>query len=655
MASIRWLDDAPTKQPESKGIRWLDNEDHLQTKQEEAKPETPKSKFTRARELNREAGEGLINLGAGALRGASRIGNTLLDIPTAVLSAVTPETAKEFKDWRYTGASQLDEENKDSTAYTIGDIGAQMAGTAGVGGLLGKGLLAVAPSATRTGSLLVSGGFGGGTPKGAAAVAADYAKRVAAGAAMGGAATALTNPEEYKTGAAVGALMPGVARPLALVAGDLVGGITGPLRESWRVAQGRKFVQQDMLGSELARQKAIKAIKSGAGSTTVADDIAAANVGKTDKFGSPLVAMQDSLETQPGGMSDIAKSLSAKQEAARMARLERVKPDLKKAMDEREGLSNIAYNNAYALDDQRIADARRVEEALRDAQHGGMELAGKAKSRIIPEIEALRGNPIIDSAAKEADILAKSMGLKIGNPMESLRGLHLMKIAIDNQFKNRTASTALQNYSDSALQSTKENLLNAIEGTTNKPGISPLYKLAREQHAEKSIPINQAEAIGEIQGAIAKQGSGQAAAVRKILAENDLAKYLNKYQLGATKKALSELDRNAERKALSAGVDTKHLFQIADKEGGAISIPSMLSRPATLTNWAMKKLGHGADDKIARDIGNLMLTNPAEFSRKYLQDIPVSHRQRVIDELTKNYLKPTGATAIPVLATQKRE
>ena len=155
----------------------------------------------------------------------------------------------------------------------------------------------------------------------------------------------------------------------------------------------------------------------------------------------------------------------------RAAMLEAVTPDEAAAIAAREEAAGINYRRAFA------ADVQRQDELARQAQQAGT-LAGTTGAipleRVSPELAALKGNPVIEAAAKEAKVLAATKGVSMADPMQSLEGLHYMKLAIDNQFKNRAASTALQHYSDAALKTTKQKLLTAIEGAENQPGISPL-------------------------------------------------------------------------------------------------------------------------------------------------------------------------------------
>lgn len=148
----------------------------------------------------------LANLGAGAVRGASRMGNVLLDAASAPAGLVFPEAVKDFKAWRHGGADLMDQQHKGSAAYTAGDIGAQVAMTAPVGLVLGAGVKAVSslPKVLQVAKALASGG-------------GSAMMRAGTGAATGAASMALTNPDDIAAGAVGGAVMPTVASGLARV------------------------------------------------------------------------------------------------------------------------------------------------------------------------------------------------------------------------------------------------------------------------------------------------------------------------------------------------------------------------------------------------------------------------------------------------------
>lgn len=140
------------------------------------------------------------NLLAGAVRGAGSIGATL----------ISPfETSSENKQRRQSmdDALQSFGAEPDSSMYGAGKIGAEVAGTAGAGGMLARGAMLL-PGAARFAPLLNSistGGMTAGGMTGAKAVAT----RAAAGGINGGLQAGLINPNDAGTGAAIGAAIPG--------------------------------------------------------------------------------------------------------------------------------------------------------------------------------------------------------------------------------------------------------------------------------------------------------------------------------------------------------------------------------------------------------------------------------------------------------------
>ncbi|SNT33783.1 hypothetical protein SAMN06265795_12649 [Noviherbaspirillum humi] len=154
----------------------------------------------------------------GVIKGASRIGTTLLT-PVDYLA----RKAGFQNEWigrtdRDQAIDQVmkDRVNPDSFAYKAGDIGTQIAGTAGAGGMLAKGLAKAAPALAESpfGAKLLesiaSSGFRTGAAPAAsvAGKATDIGIRAAGGAITGGASAGLVNPEDAKFGAMVGGALP---------------------------------------------------------------------------------------------------------------------------------------------------------------------------------------------------------------------------------------------------------------------------------------------------------------------------------------------------------------------------------------------------------------------------------------------------------------
>lgn len=157
------------------------------------------------------------NIGMGALKGASDIGATLLrPIDATGITGTTNEQ-------RRASLKDFFAENADpsSLSFKGGELASDIAGTAGVGGVLAKGAMAagsVAPVlskyAPKLAAALESGGFrlGSAPATTTAGRVADVATRGGAGAAVGGASAALVNPEDATTGAVIGTALPGAAK-----------------------------------------------------------------------------------------------------------------------------------------------------------------------------------------------------------------------------------------------------------------------------------------------------------------------------------------------------------------------------------------------------------------------------------------------------------
>jgi hypothetical protein len=267
-----------------------------------------------------------------------------------------------------------------------------------------------------------------------------------------------------------------------------------------------------------------------------------------------------------------------REEAGRMNALQKVTPDLEQAIAARDQSANALYGqarNADRMRQQLVAEEVAAGNTLRGAT------GYKAPNATTPALDALRQNPVIAAAAKEAKVLAASSGNPVADPMASLEGLHMMKVAIDNQFKNRTASTALQNYSDAALNNTKAQLLAAIEGTANQPGISPLYGAARQTYASMSPPVNQAQVLNQMAAVLQKPGGGERVTpFLNVLGRGEdallkranqsprfggLEDVLTPQQMQTTTEIARQMTRDAEMERL-AGMGSRQLSKILKEE-----------------------------------------------------------------------------------------
>ena len=266
-----------------------------------------------------------------------------------------------------------------------------------VGGAIGK----VAPFAKV--------GGGQGFLKSAQAVGKNALSGATAGGIIGGLSDEGTAAEGALIGGVLSGGLPAVGA-LTKWGYNTAKSAIAPATEAGRTAFGQKYFAE-VLGP--ARGKVAAALASPneiipGSPTTAADRIAGANVGQTDKFGSALVKAQDVLATQPEkGIADVAKSIAARQEAARAAELGTVAQTpsaLATAVAGRKAASKANYRQAF---DQPIGPSAEAQAMTRS-------LGGKVFPD--PELVQMAKNPFFQSALKPALRLARAQEQRVGTP-----------------------------------------------------------------------------------------------------------------------------------------------------------------------------------------------------------------------------------------------
>lgn len=253
------------------------------------------------------------NLAAGAVRGAGSIGATILapvDIAKDALDGkgLSLESNRERRASMDAALGNLGAET-DSTAFKIGKVGAEVAGTLGVGGTIAKAVPLVAGAASPLANALATGGMrAGNVAAGAplAARAADMGTRIAGGAVAGGASAALVDPESAAVGAGIGAALP-PALAAAGKAGRVVGSAIAPFTQAGkdRIVGG---ALREFASDPDAAQAALRAAPSlvpGSAPTTAA---AAGDIG--------LAGLQRTvINRSPGLAAEAAERASLQNEA----------------------------------------------------------------------------------------------------------------------------------------------------------------------------------------------------------------------------------------------------------------------------------------------------------------------------------------------------
>ena len=197
-----------------------------------------------------KVGQQIGNVGAGALRGAGSIGATAMRILPNALGGDTA-AENEVRRQQMDAALQSMGAEPDSIGYQGGKIASEIAGTAGAGGVLAKGLSAI-PGVAKYAAPLIEALRTGGMSAGGSTGAKALATRVVGGGATGGGAAALANPEDATTGMAVGGALPLIGpllRGAGTIAKKAIGGTTGvgdeALNQALRAGKEGGKVAQD--------------------------------------------------------------------------------------------------------------------------------------------------------------------------------------------------------------------------------------------------------------------------------------------------------------------------------------------------------------------------------------------------------------------------
>jgi hypothetical protein len=326
-----------------------------------AQPESPS--------MLRSIGQGAGNLAAGALRGAGSIGATILAPVDAAARAMGIENSVIGRTDRRQAMDQALQSmgaDPESMLYQGGKLGAEIAGTAGAGGVLAKGAAMVPAMAQKAPALieaLRTGGFSAG--------GAGMGTRVAGGAATGAAAASLVNPEDYKEGAAIGALMPGVVK-VAGEAGMALGNRASkkyadeltrfnrntPMRETLKQSIDAGYVVPPNMVNPSLKNQVIESLsgKQATGQLAsvknqeVTEKLVRQSLGIADDAPLTKTALEQIRKVEGGAYKDVA-SLSPQAEIDLEA--------LKKARNEAQGWFN-AYNRSASPDD--LAKAKNFRD-----------------------------------------------------------------------------------------------------------------------------------------------------------------------------------------------------------------------------------------------------------------------------------------------------
>lgn len=430
--------------------------------------EPVKPKTTVMQDIKQGAG----NAGAGLVRGAGSIGSTILaaaDLASpfglakdliqgkSVLDRVK-QIGKDDTERRQAMTTGLQEMGADpnSLLFRGFKLGGEVAGTAGMGGLIANTTRAVAPSiaASRFGAPIVDAIASSGMRASGLTGLKSVAPRMLGGAVTGGASAGLIDPETAGTGAAFSAALPPALMALGKV-GNIAGSLVKPFTSKGQEQLANKILFNagggtlNTSGNEIVRGSI----------PTLAETANNANI-------SGLQRVARSINPQPFVEREAANA------AARNALFDDVAGDSAK--------------KAFFTADRAAASNQLYGDALREG------INPKAYTTVVQrEIKNLLFKPAIIKAQKEAQELAANEGLDLTNKSGSLQGLHYTKMALDKQIGKALSQQGGENEAR-ILLGVKDKLMGVMEKT------SPKYAEANATFAEMSKPINQMEFLQKL-------------------------------------------------------------------------------------------------------------------------------------------------------------
>ena len=309
--------------------------------------------------------QNLGNLAAGAVKGASQIGATILtpfDWAARQMGIQNSFIGRDDRRQQVTNMLTQLGAQPDAPAYKFGEIGTEIAGTLGVGTVLGLGAKALG-AAPRVISALESGGFAKKLP---------FLARPVAGAVTGGASAGLIDPADAGTGALLGG---GLATGV-----PALGYVFGKARDLLDPNQNALRLIRRVLGNDPAQIAAVQAANA-AQPNALASQAAGA-------LPQELPAYQALLKTgelaQPLGEAAAARTA---QSSAHIAELDTLRGGATQA-------------EALAARNQTGTSLRAITTPMREQ---ALAAAGEA-NRVLPRLVQTRQQFAEGAAAKVQDV-----------------------------------------------------------------------------------------------------------------------------------------------------------------------------------------------------------------------------------------------------------
>lgn len=320
-----------------------------------------------------------------------------------------------------------------------------------------------------------------------------------AGASAIGAASGLLAPSASTGETAMNTVAGGLLAPAALVAARAVPAVWQggkALVEPFTQAGQERIAARtltEFAGGREAAERAAQAIRQARPEVPGVQNTAAEVANNAG-----IAQLERALRQNPQLTQQFADRLSSNR-AALLEGLQGIAGDdaaLARAVSARDDAASALYGQAFADDAARRAAAiaesqqRALAKTAGIGLPQGMAVAEKQVGLDLatPGLRELSQRPAFKAAVSRARKLAADHGRNINDPLESLVGLHYVKLAIDDMLDaSSKPGSALGRNQRAALADMKSELTGELEKISEK------YGAARAKYAELSRPINQME------------------------------------------------------------------------------------------------------------------------------------------------------------------
>jgi hypothetical protein len=366
----------------------------------------------------------------------------------------------------------------------------------------------------------------------------------------------------------------------------------------------------------------------------------------------------------------LATSTAAKQgRQATLGSFAQTPAALDAAIAARKAADKVAYANAndVARNARIVADTTLAPPKPVTSNWGGPTAVQLGDYTVAPPNQAIQNiakNPIIDAAKSDAAALARN-GTELPSefsrldpailldiakdPTRSLEGLHLMKVAIDNRFKNPTVETALSKFKDSEVGGAKQAFLSVLPKE---------YNAAREASAKAAQAIGQMQ-IGQkaqsILGGTLGDGEKAIALAGAVKRETPLIKAAE----GTTSKELSQILTPQNEAKLQSVVNELNIDQqfnelaragrqssaVQKAVSGTIELPHFLNQGTIIANTAIRRIFGGGQTRTFKELATI-LQDPV-MTAKIMEQASVREKNAI--KFLINAQKVAGVVAPPVV------